>query len=54
MIGIQTRHYLPGTWESEIPCHYGPWPGRCDDKPSPGCEHAVPSSSRAELLIRTQ
>ena len=25
---------------------------RCEDKPSPACEHAVPSS-RAELLIRT-
>ena len=56
MIGIQTRHYLPGTvlssWESEIPSHYGPLPGRCEDKTSPACEHAVPStSSRAELLI---
>ena len=58
MIGIQTRHYQPGTvlssWESEIPSHYGPLPGRCEDKPSPACEHAVPTtSSRAELLIRT-
>ena len=25
---------------------------RCEDKPSPACEHAVPSS-RAEMLIRT-
>ena len=25
---------------------------RCEDKPSPACEHAVPSS-RVELLIRT-
>ena len=54
MIGRQTKHYQPGTvlssWEGEIPSHYGP--GRCDDKPSPACEHAVPSS-RAELLIRT-
>ena len=56
MIGRQTKHYQPGTvlssWECEIPSHYGPWPGRCEDKPSPACEHAVPSS-RAELLIRT-
>ena len=54
MIGRQTKHYQPGTvlssWECEIPSHYGP--GRCEDKPSPACEHAVPSS-RAELLIRT-
>ena len=25
---------------------------RCEDQPSPACEHAVPSS-RAEMLIRT-
>ena len=46
MIGRQTKHYQPGTvlssWECEIPSHYGPWPGRCEDKPSPACEHAVP------------
>ena len=56
MIGRQTKHYQPGTvlssWECEIPSHYGPWPGWCEDKPSPACEHAVPCS-RAELLIRT-
>ena len=55
LIGIQTRRYQPGTvlssWESEIPSHHGPLPGRCEDKPSPACEHAVPNS-RAELLIR--
>ena len=57
MIGRQTRHYQPGTvlssWESGIPSttmdlHQA----RCEDKPSPACEHAVPSS-RAEMLIRT-
>ena len=27
---------------------------RCEDKPSPACEHAVPwPSGRAEMLIRT-
>ena len=56
MIGRQTRHYQPGTvlssWETEISSHYGPWPDRCDDKPSPACEHAV-SSTRGDLLIRT-
>ena len=56
MIGRQTKHYQPGTvlssWESEINGHYGPWSGRCEDKPSPACEHTVPSSG-AELLIRT-
>ena len=54
-IGRQTKHYQPGTvlssWECEISSHYGPWPCRCEDKPSPACEHAV-SSSRAELLTR--
>ncbi len=40
------------SWECEIPSHYGPWPGRCEDKPSPACEHAVPGT-RTELIIRT-
>ena len=56
MTARQTKHYQPGTvlnsWECEIPSHYGHWPGRCEDKPSPAYEHAVPSS-RAELLIIT-
>ena len=57
MIWRQTGLYQPGTvlssWESDIPnSHYGPWPNRCEDKPSPACEHAVPSS-RVEQVIRT-
>ena len=55
MIGRQTRYYQPGTvlssWKSDIPSHYL-GKARYEDKPSPACEHAVPSS-RAELLIRT-
>ena len=56
MIGRQVRHYQPGSvltsWESEIPSNYGQ--ARCEDKLSPACEHAVPSTnSRPDLLIRT-
>ncbi len=47
-----TINLVQSSWESEIPSHYGPWWGRYEYKPSPACEHAVPSS-RAELLIRT-
>ena len=51
MIGRQTIYYQPGTVLRSVAImdfHQT----RCEDKPSPACEHAVPSS-RAELLIRT-
>ena len=57
MIGRQTKHYQPGTVLNgnlgsltTMDLHLT----RCENKPSPACEHTVPSSSsRAELLIRT-
>ena len=55
MIGRQTRHYQPGTVVhgnlrslANMDLHQI----RCEDKPSPACEHTVPTS-RAALLIRT-
>ena len=57
MIGIQTRHYQSGTvfssQESEtVATILDLCQARCEYKPSPACEHAVPGS-RTELLIGT-
>ena len=56
MIGRQKRYYQPGTvlslWESRSLATMDIGQARCEDKPSPASEHAVPSS-RVEMLIRT-
>ncbi len=50
ILAISLEHCIHGNLRSLATIDLGQ--ARCEDKPSPACEHAVPGT-RTELLIRT-